>query len=334
MNILAKLYGKLTSHEINPLTEVLVTCGAYEALYSTICGHVEQCEEVIIIEPFFDCYEPMVRSTGGVPRFIALKPYGDSGDSGNWKLDEKELEGLFNEKTKIIIVNTPNNPLGKVYTRKELEKIAELCIKWDVLCISDEVYEWMIYCGKEHVRMNTIPGMWERTITIGSAGKTFSITGWKTGWAYGAEKLIHNICIVHQNCIHTHVTPIQEALARCFEYAFPLLDTPECKLTALAKQLELKRAFMCKRICDAGMKPVVPDGGYFMLTDWTPVEDKCDLTPYKDKYKDYRFTKWWAEHVGILGIPPTAFYSKEHKNLGEAYVRLCYIKVLVILDTR
>lgn len=154
---------------------------------------------------------------------------GDEISSADWKLDPVELEKLFNEKTKMIILNTPHNPLGKVFDREELEMIANLCKKFDVLCVSDEVYEHMVFEPYEHIRIckflkkcwvlqsdsnyslisGTLPGMWERTITIGSAGKTFSVTGWKLGWAYGPQNLIKNLQIVHQNCVYTCATPIQ-----------------------------------------------------------------------------------------------------------------------------
>jgi kynurenine---oxoglutarate transaminase / cysteine-S-conjugate beta-lyase / glutamine---phenylpyruvate transaminase len=153
----------------------------------------------------------MVRMAGGVPKFIALKPKKTSGaiSSADWVLDREEFAALFNEKTKAIIINTPHNPLGKVFDQNELEMVADLCKKWNVLCISDEVYEHMVYAPNKHVRICTLPEMWERTITIGSAGKTFSVTGWKIGWAYGAANLLVNLQMVHQNSVCTCSTPIE-----------------------------------------------------------------------------------------------------------------------------
>lgn len=268
---ISKLYSKFVNREINPNTEVLVTVGAYEALYATIQSQVEIDDEVIIIEPFFDCYEPMVKAAGGIPRFIPLKPKKTEGivSSADWVLDEVEFEKMFNKKTKAIIINSPHNPLGKVFDKSELEKIAELCKKWNVLCISDEVYEWLVYEPNQHIRICTLPGMWDRTITIGSAGKTFSVTGWKIGWAYGPENLMRNLQMVHQNCVYTCSTPIQEAVAIGFETEIPRIGTKECFFHSLPASLMAKRNFMAEFLTKAGMNPTVPQGGYFMIADWS-----------------------------------------------------------------
>ncbi|KOC59587.1 Kynurenine--oxoglutarate transaminase 3 [Habropoda laboriosa] len=203
VNVIAKLYSKLLNRNLDANNEVLVTVGAYEALYTAFQGHTNPGDEWIIIEPFFDCYVPMVKCVGGVPRFIALKPRTTKGplSSADWVFDRQELESLFNKKTKGIIINTPHNPVGKVFTLDELQFIANLAKKWNTLVISDEVYEWLVYEPYKHVRIATLPDMYERTITIGSAGKTFSVTGWKLGWAYGPENLLYNLKVVHQNAV-------------------------------------------------------------------------------------------------------------------------------------
>ncbi|KAM3966801.1 kynurenine aminotransferase-like isoform 2-T2 [Aphomia sociella] len=325
---LSKLYSPLIGREIDPFNEILVGSGAYEALFSAILGHVDSGDEVIVIEPFFDCYDYMIKCAGGNPRFIALQPRTDKNDitSADWVLDEEELKSLFNPRTKMLILNTPNNPLGKVFTQQELELIADLCKKHDVLCLSDEVYEWMVYKPHKHIRIASLPDMWERTITIGSAGKTFSVTGWKTGWAYGPANLMKNLQVVHQNCVYTCCTPVQEAVARAFEFEMARYNSPECYFFSLARELVAKRDFLVRALKEVGFKPTVPDGGYFIIADWTNLEKKIDLSTEVDKYKDFRFTKKFAKEASVLTIPPTAFYSEEHKHLGEKYARFCFIK--------
>ncbi|XP_050577594.1 kynurenine aminotransferase [Bombus affinis] len=328
VNAIAKLYSKLLNRTLDPNKEVLVTSGAYEALYATLQGHTNSGDEWIIIEPFFDCYVPMVRSAGGIPKFIALKPKSTKGSlsSADWIFDRQELENLFNEKTKGIIINTPHNPVGKVFTLDELQFIANLAKKWNTLVVSDEVYEWLVYEPYKHVRIATLPDMYERTITIGSAGKTFSVTGWKIGWAYGPENLLYNLQIVHQNNVYTCNTPTQEAVAIGFEQELERFGQPDCYFVSLAKELLPKRNYMAKFLSDVGMIPTIPEGGYFMVANWSALKDKVRLEEETDENKDYRFTKWMTKNVGIQGIPPSVFYSPEHKHLGEDNVRYCYIK--------
>lgn len=189
--------------------------------------------------------------------------------SADFELDINELEGLFNTKTKMIILNTPHNPLGKVFRREELEKIAALCRKWNVLCLSDEVYEWIVFDEREHIRICTLPGMWERTLTIGSAGKTFSVTGWKIGWVYGPANLMRPLQLIHQNCVYTCPTPLQEAIARSFEIEIDRFNSPDCYFRSLARELTEKRDFMANFLREAGMTPIIPEGSYFMLANWT-----------------------------------------------------------------
>lgn len=327
---ISKLYSKLLDigHEIEPNKEVLVTDGAYEALFTAILGHVNPGDEVIIIEPYFDCYEPMVRLAGGIPKFISLKPTKTEGriSSGDWKLDPTELKEIFSSKTKAIVFNNPNNPLGKVFSMEEIQEICNLCQEHDVLMISDDVYEHMVYDDLKMIRVATLPGMWDRTITIGSAGKTFSVTGWKLGWAYGPENLIKNCQVVHQNCVYACPTPIQEAVARAFELELTRLDSPDCYFRSISVDLAVKRDFIARVLEEVGMKPVIPEGGYFIMANWKDLSDKIDLSSETDEQRDYRFVKWLSKNRKLQGIPPSAFFSKPHKYIGEDYIRFCFIK--------
>lgn len=241
-------------------------------------------------------------------------------------MDNDELEALFNERTKMILINTPHNPLGKVMSRDELDVVAKLCQKWNVLCVSDEVYEHMVFEPYEHIRMCTLPGMWDRTITIGSAGKTFSLTGWKIGWAYGPASLLRNLQMVHQNSVYTCATPIQEAIAVGFETELKRLNSPECYFKSISGELMAKRDYMASFLANVGMNPTVPQGGYFMVADWSALAGNVDLSKETDARKDYRFTKWMTKTVGLQGIPPSAFYSEPNKHLGEDFVRYCFFK--------
>ncbi|OWK04706.1 KYAT3 [Cervus elaphus hippelaphus] len=199
---------------------------------------------------------------------LVTKPVdGKKCSSSDWTLDPQELASKFNSKTKAIILNTPHNPLGKVYTKEELQVIADLCIKYDTLCISDEVYEWLVYTGNKHFKIATFPGMWERTITIGSAGKTFSVTGWKLGWSIGPKHLIKHLQTVQQNTVYTCATPLQEALAQALWIDIKRMDDPECYFNSLPKELEVKRDRMVHLLESVGLKPIVPDGGYFIIAD-------------------------------------------------------------------
>ncbi|EGI61832.1 Kynurenine--oxoglutarate transaminase 3 [Acromyrmex echinatior] len=295
VNAIAKFYSKLINRDLDPNKEVLVTAGAYEALYSSLQGHTNLGDEWIVIEPFFDCYVPMIQTAGGIPRFIALKPKSTSGTvtSGDWVFDRKEMEGLFNEKTKGIVINTPHNPIGKIFTLDELQFIADLAKKWNVLVISDEVYEHIVYEPYKHIRM---------------------------------ANLLHNLQVVHQNSVYTCTTPTQEAVAIGFELEMERLEQPDCYFRSLAMELLPKRDYMAKFLQEVGMVPTIPEGGYFMLANWSALENKVKLNEETDASKDYRFTKWMTKNVGLQGIPPTAFYGPEHKTLAEDYVRYCFIK--------
>ncbi|GAB6021978.1 hypothetical protein CHUAL_006139 [Chamberlinius hualienensis] len=331
VNVISQLYGKLTGHDIDPISDLLVTIGAYEALYCSILGNINPGDEVIIIEPFYDCYVPMVKMAGGVPVFVPLKLVNGSSSTGevlseSWVLDRDELASKFNAKTKALILNSPHNPTGKVFSKEELEYISELTQKWDALVICDQVYEFLVYDGKPFTRICSLPGMWERTISIASAGKIFSATGWKIGWAYGPKNLIFNLQAVHQNCVYTSPTPIQEAIAIALEDEVKSFGSAESYLIQLRSELESKRNQLLKVCTDIGLTPVIPAGTYFMIVDYENLAKKFNYDDGSSSSNDYKMCRWLIKEKKLAALPVTCFYSEQHRHLGEKYFRLAFVK--------
>ena len=217
VNALAAVYSPVFDRELDPLTQIVVTTGATEGIFATMQGLVDPGDEVILIEPFYDSYPAAVIMAGGTPVYIPLRATAGTTSAAGWRIDIEELRAAINPKTKLLVINTPLNPVGKMYSREELVTLAQIAQEHDLLVLSDEVYEWMTYDGTPHVRMATLPGMWERTITLGSAGKTFSVTGWKIGWAIAPEPLAHAVLMAHQWIPFAVTTPLQEAVGAAFE---------------------------------------------------------------------------------------------------------------------
>jgi N-succinyldiaminopimelate aminotransferase len=292
---------------IDPATEVTVTVGATEALFATTLALVDPGDEVILLEPFYDSYPADVAIAGGVARFVPLRPGAD----GRWGFDDEELSAAFGPKTKAIFVNSPHNPTGKVFSRHELGRIAELCVEHDVVAVSDEVYEHIVFDDAEHVSLASLPGMADRTVTISSIGKSFSVTGWKIGWIVACPALSLGIRRIHQWIPFAVATPLQAASARVLAEA-----ANNDYYAGLRADYQRKRDELVAILRGVGMRPLVPEGTYFVVADVSPFGFADDAS----------FCRYLAREVGVAAIPPSAFYGEEHKRLARHLARFCFCK--------
>jgi len=298
----AKHAGIFYNLDVDPNAGVIITAGATQGVFSSIMGLVDPGDEVIVIEPYYDSYVPGVLMAGGTPVFVSMHP-------PNWTFVEDELRDAFNPNTRALILNTPNNPTGRVYTRAELQLIAKLCIEYDVIVISDEVYEHLIFEGHQHIAIASLDGMFERTVTVGSAGKTFGMTGWKIGWVYGHPDLMTGVWRAHQFIVFATNHPTQAAVA----YAFTLGNSYYEEYQALYTR---KRELVMQVIDAAGMSAIQPEGTYFIMGDFSRIYEGNDV----------EFCKYLIEHIGVATIPPSAFFSPNHKHLAENHVRFAFCK--------
>jgi len=302
--------------EFDPEREITVTSGATESTFSAIMGLVNPGDEVIIFEPAYDSYAPDTLMAGGVPRYVPL--YAPTPAQPTWHFDPAELAAAFNPATRLIVVNTPHNPTGKIFSADELAIIAALCVQWDVLALCDEVYEHVVYDGLRHQRLAQQPGMAGRTVTISSLGKTFGLTGWKIGWTLAQPPLTAAVRAAHQWVTFATSTPFQAAGAAA-------LALDDEYYQSLARDFQARRDFLAGVLRDMGLTVSMPGGTYFIMADFTPL----GIAGVND---DVGFCRWLIETLGVAAIPPTAFYSDAHKHLGRNWVRFAFCKKMETLE--
>ena len=276
---------RFTGLRFDPEREVTVCCGATECMASVMLALVDPGDEVIVFEPFYENFGPDAILSGAVPRFVRLR-------EPDWSFDPAELAAAFNARTRAVVVNTPNNPTGKVFSRVEMEQIAALCMKWDVVCVTDEIYEHILYDGAEHVSMAALDGMRERTVTISGLSKTWSVTGWRIGWCLAPADLTNAIRKVHDFLTVGAPAPLQEAAAVA-------LAMPQDYFRRLADGYRERREFLVPALERAGFKPFAPRGAYYVMTDISGFGFPDDVA----------FARWLVAEGGVAAVPGSSFYS-------------------------
>jgi aspartate/methionine/tyrosine aminotransferase len=285
---------------VDPDDHVTVCCGSTEAMLATLLASVDPGDEVIVFEPFYENYGPGAILGGATPKYVRLDP-------PDWAIDRERLERAFSNRTRVIVINTPTNPTGKVFTREELEFIAGLCQRWDVIAIADEIYERIVFDGARHVAIASIPGMAERTVTISGLSKTYSVTGWRIGWAIAPETLTPGIRKMHDFLTVAAPSPLQEAGARA-------LNLPESYYRAMTAEYQRLRDWLMRILASRGFVCYNPAGAYYLMTDVSGF-------PFEN---DVAFAHYLVKEVGIATIPGSSFYRNPRD--GAALVRFCFAK--------
>jgi aspartate/methionine/tyrosine aminotransferase len=298
---------------VNPETQLTVCCGSTEAMMSTMLAIVDPGDEVIVFEPFYENYGPDAILSGATPRYVTLREPPTSlgsgpGSSGaDWTFDPNELSAAFSNRTRAIIINTPNNPTGKVFTREELQVIAGLCQKWGTIAVTDEIYEHILYDGTKHVTMSSLDGMADRTVTINSVSKTFSVTGWRVGWTISPPDLAGAIRKVHDFLTVGAAAPLQAAGAAA-------LSLPEQYYLDLARTYATKRDRLLAILERAGFVCYKPRGAYYIMTDIAGFGFPDDVA----------FARHLVTDVGVAAVPGSSFYR--HPAAGRTKLRFCFCK--------
>jgi aminotransferase len=302
---IARKQSTAWGREVDADTEVTVSCGATEAMIAAMLAAVDPDDEVIVFEPFYENYGPDCVLSGAVPRFVTLR-------APDWSFDPDELEAAFSARTRAIVVNTPHNPTGKVFSRAELEHIARLCTEHDAVAITDEIYEHLVYTGK-HISMATLPGMAERTITISGASKTYSVTGWRIGWLIAPPALTAGIRKVHDFLTVGAAHPLQIAIAHA-------LELPPSFYVALLGDYRERCDAMVAGLRECGFEVREPEGAYYVMAGFERLGDGDDVA----------FARRLIEEVAVATVPGSSFYHDP--GLGRGYVRFSFPKKIATID--
>lgn len=296
--------------EYDPEGEILATAGATEAIAASILALCEPGDEVVCFEPYYDSYAASIALAGAVRRPVTLRP-----SDGRYGFDPDELRAAFGPRTRMLLLNSPHNPTGKVFSRDELSLLAQLCMEHDVVAVTDEVYEHLVFsdAGSPHLPIATLPGMRERTLRISSAGKTFSCTGWKIGWASGPAPLVSAVIRVKQFLTFVNGAPFQPAIALA-------LGLPDTYFTGFRDDLQVRRDLLCEGLTDAGFRVFSPEGTYFVTADISPLGGTDGV----------EFCRSLPERCGVVAVPTQVFY--DHPEEGRRIIRFAFCKRPEVLD--
>jgi aspartate/methionine/tyrosine aminotransferase len=299
---IARTWNERYGMDIDPEREVTVTSGATEAIFDAVQALVAPGDEIVVFEPFYDSYLPSAIMANASLRVVTLR-------SPDWSFDPREVAAAFGPRTRLLLLNTPHNPTGKVFNRDELATLAELCQQWDVVAVTDEVYERIVFDNAEHLPLATLPGMWDRTLTINSTGKTFSMTGWKVGYAIGPARLNAPLRAVHQFVTFASATPFQEAMATALERA------PELEYYSdLSRDYHRRRDALRSVLDAAGLPTLAVSGAYFLMSDVSHLGFETDVA----------FCRWLTTEIGVAAVPPSAFYLDPAR--APLLARFCFAK--------
>lgn len=325
---LIKLYSPLYNAELKP-ENVTVTTGANEGILSCLMGLINQGDEIIVFEPFFDQYIPNIELLGGKVVYVPINPPKDldlrTVKGTEWTIDYEQFANAITDKTKAIIINTPHNPIGKVFTREELTRIGEICVKKNVVIISDEVYEHL-YFTDSFTRIATLsPEIGQLTLTVGSAGKTFAATGWRVGWVVSLNpELLTYVSKSHTRICFATPSPLQEAVANSINDALKI-----GYFENMRQEYKRKYEIFTSVFKDLGLPYTIPEGTYFILVDFSKInipENYEFPEEIAGKAKDFRIAHWLINELGVVAIPPTEFYIKEHEKAAENLLRFAVCK--------
>jgi aminotransferase len=303
---LAQTYRRRYAMTVDPETDICVTCGSTEAMIAAMLGLVDPGDEIVILEPFYENYGPDVILTGATPRIVQLH-------APEWALDEAELEAAFNDRTRAIVLNSPNNPTGKVFGREELEAIAKLCMKWDAIAITDEIYEHITFDGREHIPIATIPGMHDRTVTISALSKTYAVTGWRVGWTVAHARLTQGIRVVHDFLTVAAAAPLQQA-------GIAALKMPQTYYDRMKIDYAKRREAMLRILGEVGFDARPPEGAYYVMAD-------IGHLGFED---DTQAALHLVEHAGVATVPGSSFFSDPSD--GHRLLRFAFPKKLETLE--